>query len=87
MNSCLTRKAHEEVEELKRSFRKSKKIERMHSLYGFHPPDKCADCIHLAVNRHSKNCYKCELYGITAGASTDWRISYGACGKFVTSEK
>jgi hypothetical protein len=64
-------KTHEEAEELKRSWAQARKIERMHKLYGAHPPDKCGGCAHMRVNRHSKNYRKCELYGVTRGPATD----------------
>lgn len=31
---------------------------------------------------HGRLYYKCELYGLSHGESTDWRLSYVACGQF-----
>ena len=54
----------------------------MHLAYGPHSPDHCGDCRHLFVNECSKNYFKCALYGLTHGATTDWHKKYEACGKF-----
>ena len=56
----------------------SLKIDKMHFLYGKTPGEKCKDCFHLigGVNEYRK----CEIYGISASASTDWRLSWDACG-------
>ena len=69
---------HELIERLQPP--KLKKLERMHSLHGLGPTDKrCGDCAHFfAAGAY----YKCELYGITGGPGTDWRVRWQACGKF-----
>ena len=79
-------KTHEEAEELKRSYAKARKIEKMHLLYGPHPPDRCGDCIHLLVNRRSRSYFECKLYGVAMGPVTDWRKSNQACDKFERRE-
>ena len=75
-------KTHEEAVALKKRYAKARGIEKMHIAYGPHPPDHCGDCIHIRLNQHSKNYYKCELYGVSSGPATDWHLKYEACGKF-----
>lgn len=56
----------------------SLKIDKMHFLYGETPGEKCRDCCHLigGVNEYRK----CEIYGTSRSQSTDWRLSWDACG-------
>jgi len=45
---------------------------------------KCGDCAHLLIKEgHNHNYFKCELYGDSNGAGTDWRKKWMACGKFL----
>lgn len=42
----------------------------------------CGDCAHLIDSpTHGKKYFKCELYGITRGAATDWRKKWKACNR------
>ena len=80
--------SHEEAVELKKKYARTKGIEKMHLLYGGSPSTaKCGDCVHLKVHQCSHVYYKCELYGVTRGTATDWRVGYDACGKFKRREK
>lgn len=57
-----------------------RKIDKMHKLFGVIPSKKCKDCKHLkgGVNEYRK----CWIYGCTSSASSDWNLSYIACGMF-----
>ena len=59
-----------------------KKIEKMHLLFGKLEGHKCKECNRLVydINWNGKKFYKCENYGISNAESTDWRLSYEACG-------
>lgn len=79
--------SHEEAVELKKKYARTKGTEKMHLLYGGSPVTaKCRDCVHLKGRQSSHNCYKCELYRVTGGISTDWRAGNDACGKFKQKE-
>lgn len=70
------------LEEYK-SAAKAQKIEKMRQAYGPGPLGcKCKHCIHLRNYQYRRTYYKCELYGTTGGAATDWKVSWLACGKF-----
>ena len=58
-----------------------RKIDAMHAEYGY-GGGRCEDCIHCVrlEPRPGKRYYKCALYGVSAAESTDWRLSYLACG-------
>ena len=59
------------------------KIEAMHQRFGTCGVFCCKTCSHLLrVIPTSRVVYKCELYGDTRGESTDWRLSYPACGMY-----
>jgi hypothetical protein len=78
---------HEEVLELKQRYKNksvSKKIEKMHMLYGRHENALfiCGDCWHCVGMEHAKTYWKCKLYGITGGPGTDWTRKWPACGKY-----
>jgi hypothetical protein len=56
----------------------------MYRLYGPGPEGKtcgeCENCIRYSpTDRHY---WKCRLYGISGGGSTDWRQKWPACGMF-----
>lgn len=56
-------------------------IDKMYSLYGVEDGKKCGTCNHLIRQDYrGKVYYKCGLYGDSCSASTDFRLSYDACG-------
>lgn len=60
-------------------------LQAMHKLYGECPGRTCGECAHLFDPGHGdgkKKYYKCDLALITRGPGTDWRKSWGACGRF-----
>ena len=60
-----------------------RKIQAMHKLFGTCGVFRCKDCPHLIGGKyHDRQLYKCELYGLTHSAATDWRLSYQACGMY-----
>ena len=60
-----------------------RKIFAMHKLFGTCGVFRCKDCSHLISGEwHDKRYHKCELYGLSHGEATDWRLSYQACGMF-----
>ena len=43
----------------------------------------CGECRHLKhLQVGKRSVYKCERYGISGSAATDWRKSYVACRNF-----
>lgn len=52
--------------------------------YGRRESKKCGTCAHLVINlgNTGNRYFKCELYGITSGAATDFRKKWTACGKW-----
>ena len=56
----------------------SRKIEKMHEVFGREWGKKCKDCRHLSGNANQYR--KCEIYGNTRSDATDWALSYEACG-------
>lgn len=57
-----------------------RKLDRMHELFGVEYGKKCKDCYHL---QGGKNEYrKCDVYGHSASESTDWALSWEACGLY-----
>lgn len=61
-----------------------KKIEKMHYLFGKIEGHKCKECSRLICvpGLNGKRFYKCLNYGQSNAESTDWRLSYEACGMF-----
>ena len=61
-----------------------RKIEAMYRLYGPGPEGKtcgeCANCIRYSPT--DRRYWKCRLYGISGGESTDWRQKWPACGMY-----
>lgn len=60
----------------------NRKIDAMHERFGT-KDGKCKDCGNLifrVFGDKSRHVYKCELYGTSCSESTDWRVSYQACG-------
>ena len=59
-----------------------KKIEAMHSFYGFDSQCRqCGQCPHFIRDiYHDRMLSKCTVYGCTHSEATDWRRGYTACG-------
>lgn len=58
----------------------TRKIERMHELFGRDDEHKCKDCYHLQGGQNQYR--KCEIYGHSASEATDWALRWTACGLF-----
>lgn len=61
-----------------------KKIYMMYKLFG-QAKDKdarCIGCCHLTSYTAGRKWYKCECYGTSSSAATDWRCSWHACGLY-----
>lgn len=56
-------------------------IQRMHDLFGRDYLHKCGQCINFNTETylHYK---KCQRYGVTSSAASNWAGSWMACGKF-----
>lgn len=60
-----------------------RKIQAMHKRFGTCGVFRCKDCNHFkGGNYHGRSYYKCELYGMTRGEGTDWRLAWQACGAY-----
>ncbi len=59
-----------------------RKIDAMHAIYGTDPEGRrCDDCpFLLRTVPTNRTYYKCSVYGISSGASTDWAKRSLACG-------
>lgn len=57
-------------------------LRTMHREHGIAGNGKvCAQCQHLRhYEYHRKHYFKCNIYGVSNGAGTDWRKSWPACG-------
>lgn len=75
-------KTHDEAIAIKKAARKTSNIDRMHDAYGSHFPDHCGDCIHFHTLQFANKYFKCDLFKLSHGPSTDWRKFWDACGKF-----
>lgn len=60
----------------------ARKIDAMHREYGTDCAHKCADCSNLCIHMTSKKRYKCEAYGESSSAATDWAKKWAACGLY-----
>lgn len=60
----------------------NRKIDAMHREYGTDCAHKCADCPNLCIHMTSKRRYKCEAYGKSSSAATDWTKKWAACGLY-----
>lgn len=59
------------------------KIDLMHELFGYSAPDeKCKTCSNLYKYTHSRSYYKCDVYGYSASAASDWRVNQQGCGMY-----
>jgi hypothetical protein len=59
-----------------------KLILQMHAKYGATSDRRCKSCVHLTHYDYTRRYYKCEIYGESNSAATDWRVNYPACGKW-----
>jgi len=59
-----------------------KLILQMHARYGATPGKRCKSCAYLTHYDYTRRYYKCEVYGESSSAATDWRVNYPACGKW-----
>lgn len=57
--------------------------------HGYGPDGaQCKDCVHLLRNYHHNQTYfKCDLYKLSHGKSSDFRKSWPACKKFERGEQ
>lgn len=77
----------EHAQEIADAERTPERIQKMWRSFGRDNNATCGNCQHFQDFRyHNKHYFKCDLYGISHGAGTDWRKSWNACGKFVRSE-
>lgn len=63
-------------------YKRITKIDKMHYLYG-KGTGSCKDCNRLKCYRigdRQRKIYKCLNYGESNAETTDWRLSYEACG-------
>ncbi len=59
------------------------RIRFMRSRHGKRADHRCKECASLRrFFYHTKTYNKCQRYGITHGAATDWRLNWPACGLF-----
>jgi hypothetical protein len=62
------------------------RMQQMHKRYGPCPAAeqgaRCGDCRHVVTRSFANNYYKCDLARCSAGAATDWRLRWPACGRF-----
>lgn len=56
----------------------------MHNTYGSAEiGEECGDCAKFMTRRPGRRIvHKCELYGCSFSAVTDWRVHWPACGRF-----
>lgn len=62
-----------------------KKLDLMHLLFGVEARGRrCRDCPCLVrcVAPTGRASYKCTVYGVSCGESTDWAVKWTACGRF-----
>jgi hypothetical protein len=72
-----------ELEQKPGELKAQRKILTMHGRYGHGPEgEQCKDCVHCVAIRLANTYHKCELFGITGGPGTDWRLRFKACGRF-----
>ena len=65
-----------------------RRIRIMWQAYGQADGLTCGQCPFLVRHRyHLKTYFKCSMSTVTAGAATDWRFSWPACGKAQEGER
>lgn len=57
-------------------------IDKMHELFGKNEQLTCKSCRHLNSYTANRKWYKCEVYGESCCASSDWRLKWTACGMY-----
>lgn len=58
-------------------------IRRMYRAHGFLKEKRCGACAYFyRTSGNTKDYFKCQVYGETSGAGTDWRKKWMACGLF-----
>lgn len=62
--------------------KRSDKIQRMWGLFGRDCEHTCRECNHLKKYEQGRVFNKCECYGISSCESTDFPVSFFACGLF-----
>jgi REP element-mobilizing transposase RayT len=72
------------AEEIKEMEALPDRIKKMWRTHGKREDATCGNCQKLrAFDYYNKRYYKCDLYGVSHGAGTDWRKRWTACGRFV----
>ena len=60
-----------------------RKHELMYEMFGRTAGKTCRDCENCGLHEvGNRTVYKCEVYGVTWSAATDWAIGKEACGMF-----
>lgn len=61
----------------------TRKIDRIHQLFGLEPGRTCGECINLVCIQSGRRVrYKCMVYGCTSSEASDWDKSWPACRMF-----
>lgn len=61
----------------------TRKIDRIHQLFGLEPGRTCGECINLVCIQSGRRVrYKCMVYGCTSSEASDWDKSWTACRMF-----
>jgi hypothetical protein len=55
-------------------------------LFGETQGKKCKECLYLCYREFAKRYYKCQLRGCSGSATTDHRVNWPACGRFILHE-
>jgi hypothetical protein len=56
-------------------------------LYNERVGETCKNCALLTANHFSKTYYKCSKFSTSGSQSSDWRVSWQACGLFELYKK
>lgn len=60
-----------------------RRIAAMHKRFGPNTALYCRDCSYLISGEyHGRRYHKCEIYGLSHSESSDWRLSWMACGMY-----
>ena len=61
----------------------TRQLSLMHKHFGRDHVNKCGACRNFASGQyHGRKLQKCERYGISHSAATDWAQRWQGCGKF-----
>lgn len=57
-------------------------LRQMHAVYGVAEPERwCRGCVHLQRRSAGNSSFwKCQKHRTSSSATTDWRLSWRACG-------